>query len=166
MQHANTGAECENKRIVEEFEKKVDQAYSNILSSLQHYKLQSVKAEKMWSLFHKFSLQEGLRLCKDCNKAIGLKAHDIFWQLILEKKFLSKFMGSTLTDAHTLTTSANRNLDSIEENAIHYTSGYVVKKLISKYSRSTAGPNAAAYLSILKQMGGKLSQSKSVSKVD
>ena len=151
--------ECANKRAIEEFEKRVDEAYSNMMSSLQRYKLQSVRAEKIWGLFHKFSLQEGLRLCKICNKTVQLKAHDIFWQLLLEKKLFSRFVGST-TDTQTHT-SGNRNLNSIEENAIHYTSGYVVKKLISKYSRTTAGPNAATYLLLLKQMGSKLSESRS-----
>ena len=138
---------------------KLDLACSSMLGSLQRYKLQSVRAEKMWGIFHKFSLQEGLKLCKSCDKAINLKAHDIFWQLVIEKRLFSKFIdGSAIVKMHAHTAdTTNRNLSSVEKNAIHYTAGYVVKKLITKYSRTT-GPRSAAYLSVLKDMGGKLSR--------
>ena len=135
---------------------KLDQACSSVLGPIQRCKLQSVRAEKMWVAFHKFSLQEGLKLCKVYDKRIDLKACDIFWQLIMEKKWFSKFIdGSAI--AHATNNTTNRVLSSIEENAIHYTAGYVVKKLITKYSRA-ASTTSSAYLTVLKDMGGKLSK--------
>lgn len=137
---------------------RLSQSCSSVLSSLQRYKLQSVRAEKLWGAFHKFSLQEGLKLCKFYDKATDLKAHDIFWQLIMEKMLLSKFVYRPAVEMHTSTTST-RSLSSVEENAVSYTAGYVVKKLINKYSRSLAtNPKSAAYLTLLKGMGGKLSE--------
>lgn len=131
-----------------------------MLGSLERYTLQSVRADKMWGMFHKFSLQEGLKLCKFYDKAIDLKAHDVFWQLVMEKRFLSMFTArstspSTETSADDI---VGRNLSSVEESAIHYTAGYVVKKLTSKYSRNSS---LKTHLGLLKGMGGKLSEGAS-----
>ncbi len=54
-----------------------------LLGSLQHCKLQTSRAEKMWGVFHQFSfkkvvfIQEGLELCKKCDRDINLRAHDV-----------------------------------------------------------------------------------------
>ena len=149
------GVECDVKTAIRKFDASLNQACIKLVDSLQRYKLPSVRAEKLWGLFHKFSLQEGLKICKDCDKTINLNAGDIFWQLVMERLLL--FINSEPVATETHTATSERILSSVEKNAICYTAGFVVKKLITKYSRST-NSNAAAYLCLLKTMGCKLSE--------
>lgn len=65
-----------NKRAVKEFDMKLDLACSSVLCPIQRCKLQSVRAEKMWVAFHKFSLQEGLKLCKFYVRPLSLSGDD------------------------------------------------------------------------------------------
>jgi hypothetical protein len=136
----------------------LNQACIRLVASLHKYRLPSVRAEKLWGAFHKFSLQEGLDICRQCDSAINLNGGDIFWQLVMEKVLLSRFMNYETVAVPTPTNVASeRTLSLVEENAICYTAGYIVKKLISKYSRSSS-PRAAAYLDLLKRMGCKLAE--------
>ena len=41
-------------------------------------------------MFHSFSVKEGHRMCKECDDSLGLKAHDTFWQLLLEREFIAR----------------------------------------------------------------------------
>ena len=62
-------------------------SYSTMLKKTRRLKLIATKRDRLWVLFHNFSLKEGSLMCKHCDIALGLQAHDIFWQLVLETKF-------------------------------------------------------------------------------
>ena len=64
--------------------------YSSMLQAVQHYRALATRREKLWMIFHRFSTEEGRQLCDTCDKAMGLSAPDMFWQLLLERKFLAK----------------------------------------------------------------------------
>lgn len=155
------GVECGAKRNVDAFDLKLNQACRKVLESLQRYKLQSVRTDKLWSAFHKFSLQEGHEICRQCDTAINLKAGDIFWQLLMEKRLLAMYRSQTppAIDAHT---SSSRHLSTIEENAIFYTGGYVIRKLINKYSRNSS-QKSVAYLQLLGEMASKFKDQRTSS---
>ena len=49
-------------------------SYTAMLDRVQRYKLTATKTDKLWVLFHSFSLKEGYQLCKGCDAALGLNA--------------------------------------------------------------------------------------------
>lgn len=157
------GIESEVKDAVKGFEVILNQACVKLVVSLQKYRLGSVRAEKLWGTFHKFSLQEGLQICRQCDSAINLNGSDVFWQLVMEKVLLSMFMyyeTAAIAATSTKVATSERTLSSVEKNAIFYTAGHIVKKLICKYSRSSSS-RAATYLDLLKSMGCKLAEKTS-----
>ena len=155
------GVENQSKEVLRNFEVLLDTAINNQLLPLQSYQLQSVRNQKLWSVYHRFSLGEGLNLCKACNDSLKLEAHYIFWQIIIEEKVLSHYTsGAAKPDsgACPTTSASSRVLTEFEKNAIYYTAGAVVRKLTRKYTKNS-GNKAGAYLTILERMRSKLSQS-------
>ena len=59
--------------------------------------------------------------------------------------------------------SRKRKLTAIEENAIRYTAGFVIRKIEKKYEQKTTKEGRQC-TSALKEMGGKLSNSESIPK--
>ena len=57
--------------------------------------LQQLQSEKLWVLFHNFALHEGHTAYCECDKALGLNAHESFWQLFLEKEHLDTHVEPT-----------------------------------------------------------------------
>ena len=75
-----------------------------------------------------------------CDKALKLSAPETFWQLLMEKEFI-RMMESEQETCTRLVTECSpgstpaRHLSYVEENAVRYTAGYVVRKLERKYFR-------------------------------
>ena len=129
----------------------IGSACDEMIQSVSHYKLHSTRMDKLWERFHKFSLQDGMKMCKTCDAAIGLRAHDVFWQLYMEKNVLARLPAAS----EPVQGQGVRELSRVEENAVRYTAGFVIKKLTTKYAASK-GPKATKITSILKGMGGKI----------
>ena len=56
---------------------------------MKKYKLIATKREKLWTLFHKFSVGEGKKMCEEYNRTHNLpEASEFFWQFLMEKEFL------------------------------------------------------------------------------
>ena len=140
--------------------------YSSMIQAVQHYRTLATKREKLWVMFHRFSTEEGRQLCDTCDKAIGLSAPDLFWQLLLEREFLEKISQQQATVTADPSTSTSppspRILTYVEENAVRYTAGYVIRKLEKKYSRSSSEVGTQC-CTALREMGAKLSRNRSES---
>ena len=130
-------------------------SFDSMLKRVQQYKLTATKTDKLWVLFHNFSLQEGYKLCKECDAALGLKAHDIFWQLLMEKEFLKQVMDTLKPTSPASVATCSRQLTYVEENAVRYTAGYIIRKLQNKFSRQKTQEEIECSRA-LKEMAGKL----------
>ena len=66
----------------------------------------------------------------ELDKALDLRAHEIFWQLLMEGKFINQVVAKFTSFPSTDTASGSQGLTYMEENAIRYTAGYVIRKLV------------------------------------
>ena len=135
---------------------KLRESYATMLESVQRYKLTATKTDKLWVLFHNFTLQEGHRICHECDTALNLKAHEAFWQLLMEKEFIRQVTDTLKHPASASVVSCSGNLTLVEENAICYTAGYIIRKLETKYSKQKK-LEGIEWTRALKEMAGKLS---------
>ena len=139
----------------------IRQAYRSMFQSVKHCRLVATKKEKLWVLFHRFSIEEGFEICNTCDKALNLAAPETFWQLLMEKEFIAMMVsqqqnsGTCTSATHPSDSTSSRNLSFIEENAVRYTAGYVVRKLEHKYSHQST-QEAIECCTALKEMAGKL----------
>ena len=92
--------------------------------------LHSVELLKKRSIprFHRFRTY---KLPEILRKFPSLPTGPFLWQIVAEKIFLSFFKAP----ARTQSMQRQRCLDDIEKNAIRYASGYVLRKLMKKYSK-------------------------------
>ena len=116
--------------------KSLRQSFTDMIKSEKGYKLLSTKREKLWILFHKFSITEGIPICERYDKAMNLNPQEIFWQLLMEKVFLNHVVESfsSTSNADGAAVCCERKLTDVEENAIRYTAGAVIRKLEKKYA--------------------------------
>ena len=146
--------ELEGNEHVAQLVTAVRAKYSYMLQSVQHYCTFATRREKLWVMFHCFSTEEGRQFCDTCDKAMGLSAPDLFWQLLLEREFLAKVSQQQATvTANPSTSSSPRKLTYVEENAVRYTAEYVIRKLETKYSRSSSEVGSQC-CTALREMGG------------
>ena len=69
---------------------KMNKCFRVMLSSVKKYKLIATKREKLWTLFHKFSVGEGKKMCEEYNKTHNLpEASEFFWQLLMKSSVIS-----------------------------------------------------------------------------
>ena len=85
-----------------------------------------------------------------------MKIPEILWQLLLEKEFTC-FLTTNLAPAYNVsaTDATTRALSEIEQNAVRYTAGYVIKKLEERYSKRKS-KEAKDCTKALQAMAGKL----------
>ena len=129
-----------------------------MLASVQQCHRVATRREKLWVLFHQFSLDNGIGMCITCDQTLHLSASETFWQLFMEKEFLKTLTLSEQSHSSTSSPSvetSDRRLSVVEENAVRYTAGYVVRKLESKYSGMKTQESIEC-LRALREMGGKL----------
>ena len=145
----------------------IREVYNSMFASVQNCRLMSTKRDKLCVLFHQFSLEEGFKICSTCDKALKLAAPETFWQLLMEKEFIRMMQSeqetysASVPDCSPGSTSA-RHLSCVEENAVRYTAGYVVRKLERKYSHQNTHEGTECS-TVLKEMAGKLNTRDSTS---
>ena len=73
-------------------------------------------------------------MCSSCEKDLEMIVPEILWQLLMGKEFIC-FLTNELVakDQPATDQSAFRTLSDIEENAVHYTAFYVIRKLEQNY---------------------------------
>ena len=144
-------------KSLSELTRELEKKYSESLKKVKSYKLAATKRDKLWRFFHQFSLNEGYTACKKCDKAMELNAHEMFWQLFLEKGFLrevNKALKPSLA-SDTACASRPREVSDVEENAIRYIAGYVIRKLEVKYAKQKT-ESGMECTTALKEMAGQL----------
>lgn len=129
--------------------------FSSMIDSVQHYRSAVTRRDKLWVLFHRFTTEDGRTLCDRCDKHFSLTAPNMFWQLLMEKEFIAVVTEQQLASQSGVSTSSPRKLTYIEENAVRYTAGYIIRKLEGKYSRLKT-EEAAECCTALREMGGKV----------
>ena len=132
----------------------MNEKFSSMIDSVQHYRSTVTRRDKLWVLFHRFTTEDGRTLCDRCDKDMGLTAPDMFWQLLMEKEFIAIVTKQQASQSG-VSTSSPRKLTYIEENAVRYTAGYIIRKLEGKYSRIKT-EEAAECCTALQEMGGKV----------
>ena len=133
--------------------------------STSRYKISATKREKLWKIFHQFSLNDGYDLCKALNKSLDLNAHESFWQLFMEKEFLRQVISSLIqpepSSSSAEAPTPREQLSNVEENAIRYAAGYVIRKLETKYSKQKT-ESSRECTQALKEMAGQLHTHRSL----
>ena len=121
------------------------------------------KLDKLYCLFHEFSVGEGFKLCSVSEKKLEMKIPEILWQLLLEKEF-TWFLTTYLVSVENtrVPSSADQpsdtiasELSEIEKNTVQYTAGYVIRNLQGKYSKRKSNKSKAC-AAALQVMAGKL----------
>ncbi len=101
-------------------------------------------------------------MCEEYNKTRNLPdVSEFFWQLLMEKEFLYLITSELAPSASVIdpTVSSQRKLTNVEENAIRYTAGFVIRKVENKYARKKTD-EARQCVTALREMAGKLSKSQ------
>ena len=132
-------------------------SFCEMFASVERFRLLSVKKDKLYCMFHKFTIEEGFEICSACDKTLELNAPQILWQLLMEKEFIRQFSIQLQNNSQVSPSSPStpRILSNIEENAVRYTAGYVIRKLEQMYSKRNS-KEAIECTAALKEMAGKL----------
>ena len=97
-------------------------------------------------------------MCRTCDKALNLEGPEIFWQLLIKKEFVGQLTSELQAADGSSSPSkpcSSRTLSHVEENAVRYTAGYVVRKLEQKYTKCNT-QEAAECVAALREMAVKL----------
>lgn len=131
--------------------------FSSMIRLVQHHRSATCRREKLLVLFHAFTTEEGRALCDKCDKDLDLTAPEMFWQLLMEKEFVAMItpQQASQSSATGPSISSPRTLTYVEENAIRYTAGYVIRKLERKYAHLKT-EEAAECCTAVREMGRKL----------
>ncbi len=132
-------------------------SFKRIIDSASRRKSLTTKLDKLYTMFHEFSIRNGFEMCSTCEKAIGLNIHEILWQRLMEKEFL-QLISTKLSPTESGTeesSQVNRTLSLIESNAVRYTAGFIVRKVEQKFSEIKT-MEATEFTAALKEMAGKL----------
>ena len=147
--------------------------YASMMKKVSRCKLPATRREKLWVLFHRFSLKNGIQLCIECERALDLtpSAQDTFWQLVMEKEFLnslelyekSRSRPTTASSSSPTSTSVSSPGPSSSASSPQSSlaSGSVNADLPSK-SLSFVEQNAVRHTAgyVLRKLESKYSQSK------
>jgi hypothetical protein len=78
-------------------------------------------------------------MCITCDRALGLNAHQIMWQLLMEKVFIRQVYLQLDTNSQSQSEDSSQStslcLNDVEENAVRYIAGFCVRKLEQVYSK-------------------------------
>ena len=117
---------------------KIRRSYELMLVTVKKRRSVTSKLDKLYCLFHDFTISEGFEMCLSCEKDLEMIVPEILWQLLMEKEFiwfLTTELVSDTKDQPTTDQSASRALSEIEKNAVRYTGGYVIRKLEQNFSK-------------------------------
>ncbi len=73
------------------------------------------------------------------------------WQCIIDKVFNKQFFEQTSSTSHPSSSTAPRTLTRVEENAVRYTAGFVLRKLLCKY-RKQKSSHAGEFVECLQSL--------------
>ena len=76
------------------------------------YRICSTYASRVL-MFHEFSLKKKYQICNECDKALILKPHKMFWQLLLEKEFIKQVIKAIKHSVSVSTAFCSRNITRI-----------------------------------------------------
>ena len=107
-----------------------------MLHDVRKRKSTTLKLDKLYKLFHKFTIGGDIQLCSLCERELHVGIGEVpqtLWQLLLEKEFIS-FLQSELSTSSVSPEPPRslRVLTEIEKNTVRHTAGYVVRKLEGK----------------------------------
>ena len=145
----------------------IRRSYRGMLHDVRKRKSNTSKLDKLYKLFHKSTIGEGIQLCSLCERELGIgEVPQTLWQLLLEKEFISFLQSELSTSSGSPEPPRSlRVLTEIEKNAVRYTAGYVVRKLEEKYFRRKTKA-AEECVAALQEMGGKLHHQPSGDELD
>ena len=119
------------------FKRDIESSFLKLFESAKRCRLVATKKEKLCVEFHKFSVLTGFEICSRVNKVLEIKTPEILWQLLLERLFLMQLESALQIGSSSLSVVPEgvRQLTLVEENAIRYTAGYVIRQLERMYSK-------------------------------
>ena len=149
--------EMKDRTCLERLSTSIQKKYLVLVERVERYKLTATKRHKLWVYFHEFSLNEGYTACKQCDEALSLEADEMFWQLFLERGFLREVTKALKPTLAVDATGASRSAEvtDIEENAVRYTAGNIIRKLENRYSKEKT-ESGIECTRTLRDMGGQL----------
>ena len=107
-----------------------------MLHDVRKRKPNTLKLDKLYKLFHKFTIGEGIQQCSLCERELCIgEVPQMLWQLLLEKEFISLKSELSTSSGSPEPPRSLCVLTEIEKNAVRYTAGYMVRKLEGKYSK-------------------------------
>ena len=106
--------------------------FRSMIDSVQHYQSAVTRRDKLWVLFHHFTTEDDRTPCDRCDNDMSLTAPDMFWQLLMEKEFIAIVTEQQASQSG-VSASSPRKLTYIEENAVRYTAGYIIRKLVGHF---------------------------------
>ena len=126
------------KLKLQQLVEKIRRSYEKMLVAVKRRRSVTSKLDKLYCLFHEFTISEGFEMCSSCEKDLEMIVPEILWQLLMEKEFIwfltNELVSNDAKDQPATDRSAVRTLSEIEENAVRYTAGYVIRKLEQNYS--------------------------------
>ena len=126
------------KLKIQQLVEKIRRSYEKMLVTVKRRRSVTSKLDKLYCLFHEFTISEGFEMCSSCEKNLEMIVPEILWQLLMEKEFIwfltNELVSDDAKDQPATDQSAFRTLSEIEENAVRYTAGYVIRKLEQNYS--------------------------------
>ena len=149
------------KLKLQQLVEKIRRSYEKMLVAVKRRRSVTSKLDKLYCLFHEFTISEGFEMCSSCEKDLEMIVPEILWQLLMEKEFIwfltNELVSNDAKDQPATDRSAVRTLSEIEENAVRYTAGYVIRKLEQNYSKKKEKSKAAAECTlVLQEMGRKM----------
>ena len=137
---------------------RVRESFSHMMELVKRRRSVTSKLDKLYCLFHQFSVGESYRLLSESEKKTGLKISEILWQILIEKEFmcfLSRHLIAPSVENASQVPDSARTLSNIEMNAIRYTAGYVMRKVEEKYAKKKT-KEAHECAVALQMLAGKL----------
>ena len=154
--------EGDKKVELHELIERIRQSLRKMLDSVKRRRCITSKLDKLYCLFHEFSVGEGFALCSSTEEKLQMKVPEILWQMLLEKEFtcfLTTYVSTDNTQPDSGSDQSSdttfRVLSEIEKNAVRYTAGYVIRKLEEKYSKQKSQQSKEC-TAALQVMAGKL----------
>ncbi len=119
------------------FAASMDETLKALVKSASRRKSITIKLDKLYPMFHEFSITKGFELCSTCEKAIGHAVPEVVWQMLMEKEFMKHLfreLHPTASDSSSSSCSdPHRTLTMIESNAVRYTAGFIIRKIEQKF---------------------------------
>ena len=71
--------------LLHKFATSMDKALTALVGLARNSKSFTSKLDKLYPMFHNFSINKGFELCSNCEKAIGHEVPETLWLMLMEK---------------------------------------------------------------------------------